>query len=76
MDERSLIARIKRSDRDAFDTLCRACVPSLLTYAGLLLKSDWAEDVVQAEYNLSAEVLWTLSVIPATMRSVSNPMLP
>ena len=45
--EKGLILRIKLSDREAFDRLCRTCYPPLLKYAGLLLHSDWAEDVVQ-----------------------------
>lgn len=42
-----LVSRVRQSDRAAFDALCRRCLPSLLTYSGLLLKSEWAEDVVQ-----------------------------
>ena len=45
-----LVARIKDSDREAFDQLCRERYASLISYARLFLSgvnASWAEDVVQ-----------------------------
>ena len=45
-----LITRIKNSDREAFDSLCRERYASLISYARLFLSGVnpyWAEDVVQ-----------------------------
>lgn len=42
-----LISRIKEGDRSAFDALCRERYASMISYARLFLKGDWAEDVVQ-----------------------------
>ncbi len=50
MAEESLITRIKKDDREAFDELCRAYYPPLIAYARLFLRSEWAEDVVQDVY--------------------------
>ena len=50
MADESLITRIKKDDREAFDELCRAYYPPLIAYARLFLKSEWAEDVIQDVY--------------------------
>lgn len=47
MSSYDIISRIKSGDRDAFDILCRERYASMISYARLFLKGDWAEDVVQ-----------------------------
>lgn len=41
------IRRISQGDREAFNDLCRERYASMLSYARLFLKGDWAEDVIQ-----------------------------
>ena len=50
METSSLTSRIRKGDREAFNTLCRERYASLIAYARLFLSginSAWAEDVVQ-----------------------------
>lgn len=46
-DSVSLIRRVKEGDKVAFDELYKLHYPALRTYAGMLLRDDEAEDVVQ-----------------------------
>ncbi|MCI5989745.1 MAG: RNA polymerase sigma-70 factor [Bacteroidales bacterium] len=47
MKEKEQLKKIKEGDRQAFDDFCRDKLPMLLSYAGIFLKNEWAEDVVQ-----------------------------
>lgn len=42
-----IIDRIKASDRDAFDLLCRERYAAMLSYARLFVRDDIAQDIVQ-----------------------------
>lgn len=46
-DSVSLIRRVKKGDKVAFDELYKLHYPALRTYAGMLLRDEEAEDVVQ-----------------------------
>lgn len=46
-DSVSLIRRVKEGDKVAFDELYKLHYPALRTYAGMLLRDEEAEDVVQ-----------------------------
>lgn len=47
MTEQGYIYAIRSGDRKAFDAFCRERYSSLISYARLFVKDDWAEDVVQ-----------------------------
>lgn len=47
MTEKELILRIQSNDHGAFDTLVRERYATLISYAHLFLRGEWAEDVVQ-----------------------------
>lgn len=47
MIERSLIDKIRKGDRKAFDTFCSKLYAGLVSYARMFLSPDWADDVVQ-----------------------------